>query len=218
MRALFVKPVFIFVFVLSLGFTPARVSRSSGYLRRKIVRKAVRFIGNRDRRLYVEGRRFRGDCSGFVRACYYEALEKDIGYFKRNVSGGGVTRLYNIFKTGRLTNGQEPVPGDLIFFHNTYDRNRNQKRDDFFTHAGIVEEVKRDGSVTYIHRVRNGVRRYVINMNNPRLYKKDGKKINDYLRRRPSGDPNRHRYLGSAMFACYVNVLGVLFPDRANAD
>ena len=37
-------------------------------------------------------------------------------------------------------------------FRDTYDRNRNRRRDDDLTHVAIVESVASDGTITLVHK------------------------------------------------------------------
>jgi hypothetical protein len=70
-----------------------------------------------------------------------------------------------------------PQPGDLVFFRNTYDRNRDGKLNDGLTHVGVVESVAADGTVSFVHRIHGGVKRGKLQPFVPRDIKR-----NDYLR------------------------------------
>ena len=97
----------------------------------------------------------------------------------------GVTALYRYaLNHGRVYNGGRPVPGDLVFFRETYDQNRDGRRNDGLTHVGIVDQVDADGTVTVIHRVKRGVVRYRMNLARPRVAKdpNTGRILNDTLR------------------------------------
>jgi len=101
--------------------------------------------------LVVHDRTFNIDCSGTVMAIYYYAgidLSKDFSKYK----GGGVSRIYQYLKAHNLIYfTKTPVPGDIIFWDNTYDSNNDGIRNDNLTHAGIVVNVSEDKTVTYIH-------------------------------------------------------------------
>jgi hypothetical protein len=80
-----------------------------------------------------------------------------------------------------------PSPGDLVFFDDTWDRNRNGRRDDPLTHVGLVEWVDVDGTVTFLHRGGQGVARAHLNLRRPDVARApDGRSLNAPLRQRTS--------------------------------
>jgi len=101
--------------------------------------------------LNVNGRIFNLDCSGTVMAVYYYAgidLSRDFGKY----SGGGTSRIYQYLDDKKLLyNTLNPVPGDIIFWDNTFDSNGDGIRNDYLTHMGIVVEVSELGTITYLH-------------------------------------------------------------------
>ena len=101
--------------------------------------------------LNVNGRAFNLDCSGTVMAIYYYAgidLSRDFNKY----TGGGTSRIYQYLDDKKLIyNTKIPVPGDILFWDNTYDSNGDGIRNDYLTHMGIVVEVEKNGNVTYIH-------------------------------------------------------------------
>ena len=123
---------------------------------------------------------FRRDCSGFVIAALAESgvpIQHILP--KRNPGEGGVSMLYRMANDyGRVHHNKRPAVGDLVFFDNTHDRNRNGRLDDPLTHIGIVEAVDADGTVTFIHHVRRGIVRSKLNLYKPH-WKRDsrGKKV-----------------------------------------
>ena len=150
------------------------------------------------RRLILEtaramlGRRSRLDCSGYVLAAY---------------AGAGLTvELPPALNRSRalLVAGREvatPEPGDLAFFRDTYDRNRNGKPDDGITHVALVEAV--DGSsLTLLHRGLRRVERLQMNLERP--WDRD---LNDQLRVRRPRDPGQTRYLAGELFVSFGALL-----------
>jgi len=102
--------------------------------------------------LTVDGKKFRMDCSGVVRAIYQKAginLARD---FKK-YTGGGVQRIHKtLYSKGLIYRPTVPVPGDILFWDNTYDANRNGRADDVLSHIGmVVSSNKRTGEVIYVH-------------------------------------------------------------------
>jgi hypothetical protein len=151
------------------------------------------------------GKRFPYDCTGVVLAAYAplgislkgEAQEGD----------NGVTAVYRFAQRyGRTYEGGRPVPGDLVFFKNTYDLNRDGMTNDGLTHIALVEEVQSDGTIVLIHRVSRGITRYRMNLFHPDKHKnpQTGETWNDYLR--GSGFMRKAR-LTSELFASYATLL-----------
>lgn len=153
----------------------------------------------------VGGRAFPSDCTGLVEAVYSQAgisLRKSV-----KPGDNGVTAMYRYAQAhGRVYTGGRPSPGDLVFFRETYDQNRDGRRNDGLTHVGIVDQVAADGTVTVIHRVKRGVMRYRMNLSKPRVAKdpRSGKVINDTLR---APGPGRGFALTGQLFAAYATVL-----------
>jgi cell wall-associated NlpC family hydrolase len=153
----------------------------------------------------VSGRAFPSDCTGLVEAVYTQAGLSLKGISKPG--DNGVTALYRYaLNHGRVYNGGRPLPGDLVFFRETYDQNRDGRRNDGLTHVGIVDQVDGDGTVTVIHRVKRGVVRYRMNLSQPKVSKdpKTGKLLNDTLRA-PGG--GKTFALTGQLFAAYASVL-----------
>ena len=102
--------------------------------------------------LTINGHRFKMDCSGVVRAIYFKAgidLAKDFNKYK----GGGTQRIHEILRSkGLIYRPTVPVPGDILFWDNTYDANHNGRSDDTLSHIGmVVSSDKRSGNVVYVH-------------------------------------------------------------------
>jgi cell wall-associated NlpC family hydrolase len=147
--------------------------------------------------------RFNGDCSGFV-AAVYAAEGLDLrGAMQRAAPSerGGARAAWLAARAQGSTFGAEvsPEPGDLVFWHDTYDRNRNRKVDDRFTHVGIVERVE-DGTVHFIHRGGKGVARGVMTLaRRHESSSTDGRRLNSTVRAR--SHPVKHGGLAGELFA-----------------
>ncbi len=168
---------------------------------RAIAGTAVDFIGAR--RVEAAGRRFPFDCSGLARAVYlrhgidlYDGVETDD-------AANGVRLIYrHVASRGLVHQGPDPRPGDLVFFHNTWDRNGDGRTNDLLTHVGIVERVETDGTVVFVSRVSQGIERYRMHLGLPMVHRsQDGRVLNDYMRRKHSADPTPTRYLTGELFA-----------------
>ena len=129
--------------------------------------------------LVVNGQTMRYDCSGFVLTAFGLA----------DISLSGNTRsLFDLAsKEGRLV--KTPHPGDVVFFDNTYDRNKNQRLDDTLTHIAIVVSVDTDETVHMVHLGGSGITDLTMNVAHPADHKSpDGKIWNSYLRVNRKGE------------------------------
>jgi peptidoglycan DL-endopeptidase CwlO len=156
--------------------------------------------------IVMGGKRYGEDCTGLVRAVYAQIGIELMG--QGRAGDNGVTAIWRFASSrGQAYTGGRPVPGDLVFFKETYDLNRDGRDNDGLTHIGIVEYVGDDQTVTVIHRIKKGVVRYRMNLNEPdKTVDAAGRLINDKLR------PPRAKakaMLTSQLFASYVNLLPV---------
>ncbi len=170
--------------------------------RDRLVLDAESFVQARE--LRVADRTFPFDCSGLVGAVLYQnGIDVFRGASELQIRGNGVTILHQFYERyGSLY--QNPVPGigDLVFFSNTYDRNRDRHLNDRLTHVGIVETIDSDGTITFIHQVNGGIHRYVMNLKRPHQHQDEsGKVLNSYLRRRRRSDGAGTPYLTGSLFA-----------------
>jgi peptidoglycan DL-endopeptidase CwlO len=139
----------------------------------RVARSAASFVGKG--KLVVEGKRYRWDCSGFVEAAYAKA-----GFRYE----GSSADLYATARAGGLVDkGKIPRVGDVAFFDDTYDRNKNGRRDDELSHVAIVESVDAAGTITLVHNGSRGVVRIRMNLRHPHDQTDGtGNVINDPLR------------------------------------
>jgi hypothetical protein len=162
------------------------------------------------------GERYNADCTGFVQAVY--ALEgvplRDLMRAAAPGERSGVAAAYRAMEAYGVIfggGGEWPAPGDLVFWHDTYDRNRNGKADDRFTHIGIVEYVV-DGTVVFLHRGGKAVARGAMTPGRPHERTAGGVTVNSPIRARNprlAGVPA----LAGALFAGY----GRIDPRRVPA-
>ena len=129
------------------------------------------------------GQHFPDDCSGLVLGVYASVGVPLTG--SARPGDNGVTAVWRWTSArGRLFRTGRPDPGDLVFFHDTYDRDHDGKLDDGLTHIALVESVDAEGTVSIIHRVSRGVMRYRMNIERPGLRTDpgSGRVLNDWLR------------------------------------
>jgi cell wall-associated NlpC family hydrolase len=172
--------------------------------RERTVEIAKSLVGKQD--IVISGKQFPNDCSGLVRGLFQRLGVDVLSDAKRD--DNAVTAIYRYAERhGRVYTGGRPVAGDLVFFRDTYDLNRDGRENDGLTHVGIVSDVDVDGTVSVIHHVKGGVRRYRMNLTHPGLARStDGHTINDWLR--PAGIRGPAQLTGQ-LFAAYATLLPV---------
>lgn len=171
--------------------------------RARVVRDAAQF--GRAGSFRVDGRAYPKDCSGYVAAVLQRSgLDILEGAKIRQLRGNGVRLIHEFVDRQGQFSSAFAQPGDLVFFSNTFDRNRDGKLNDELTHVGIVTDIARDYTVTFYHYMRGRAVRSVLNLNQPlqRAAADDSRRVvNDYLRRRGSRDPAGTPTLAAQMFA-----------------
>jgi peptidoglycan DL-endopeptidase CwlO len=147
------------------------------------------------------------DCAGFVEALFARAGVNLLS--EARPGDGGVLAFSRYVKRhGRWHTRKLPTAGDLVFFHNSYDRDRNGKLDDLFTHVGIVDEVRADGTSQIIHSTNHGIVREPMNLLRPHeLRDERGQLINAPLRRKLPREPAHTPHLMSELFAGFGTVV-----------
>ena len=151
-------------------------------IRQRIVAAARRHLG----------RAWRGDCSDFVERVHAEAGVPLKVLAARSASEG-------LWRAARPV--ERPRPGDLAFFHDTFDRDGDGRRGDRFTHVALVESISGPRAVL-IHRGSRGIRRLTMN-----LSRRHDPAENGWLRKRRPGDPAGLRLLSGELFAAYATAI-----------
>lgn len=163
------------------------------------------------RKVKVNGRTFRSDCSGFVAGVWSVAgvdLMASVDDAP-GVNGVAMIHRYNE-RFGEHHTRYFPSPGDLAYFDDTYDMNRNGRRDDPLSHVGIVDSVDPDGTIHVIHLSGRGVVRDPMNLLRPSVRTDErGKKINAWLRVKKKNDPPDMPRLMGELFSGFSTVSAV---------
>jgi hypothetical protein len=177
--------------------------------RTAIVQTAGRLVGATT--ILANGRRIAYDCAGVTRAVF---LEHGIDLYESGTpdpKANGVRLIHHhISRHGKFHHGPGVRPGDLIFFDNTWDYNRDGITNDPLTHVGIVERQENDGTVVFISRVAGSIERYRMNLALPHVHRtSEGRILNDYIRRRELDDPPDTAYLTGQLFSGFGTPAGL---------
>jgi len=172
-----------------------------------VAKAAGQLVGQR--RMTGGGETHRYDCSGMVEAAYARA-----GWTYR----GSSKDLYALAgKEGVLHKKKRPLLGDVVFWDNTYDRNRNGRRDDDLTHVGVVEAVLDDDTVRIVHLGSKGVVRIAMNLRQPHeRHDAEGAIINSYLR--ASRDARSGGVLSGELFRGFASLWKLPKDGGATAE
>lgn len=139
--------------------------------------------------LVVNGVPFRMDCSGVARAIYARA-GFDLGTIELGAAVNDTRMLFEVVRRSGSLRRSNPLPGDLVFFDDTWDQNGNGLRDDPLSHVAIVERVEADGTVLLVHRVGRSVVRARMNLEHPHdRHDAKGRPLNHYLRAATTSAP-----------------------------
>lgn len=144
------------------------------------------------------------DCSGLILQIFKQ--NKVILFSEQAIHQPGANGVKIIYDTLKRYKKIFPAvsrvkKGDLVFFNNTYDRNRNRRLDDSLTHIGMIVEVQNNGTVKFIHSTGSGIK--IDSMN---LRDKNNKELNSYLRIKSSRDSYGTKYLTGELFYCFGTI------------
>ncbi|MDH4200218.1 MAG: CHAP domain-containing protein [Spirochaetia bacterium] len=165
----------------------------------RIAKKALEYFEKKTRVVNINGQNLNieTDCSYFVRAAYWEGSGHTIDLFREAVQGRvtdlrtatGVILLDALFRKNHKFDPKSPRVGDVIIFDNTYDKNNNQKRDDYYTHTGIVTGIRQDHTIEFVHgNIGRTIRKGYINFDHKNISVYESQPVNSYIRARYSWD------------------------------
>lgn len=197
--------------VLGHGPAPLDTPEARGE-RERVASAAKELVGQR--KVVVGGERFRFDCSGVTRGIYAQA-GFPLGAPPARAGESDTAALHRFVRERGSLRKSDPLVGDLVFFDDTYDRNRDGQRNDPLSHVGVVESVLEDGTVVFIHHAAGGILRYRMNLRHPttRRDAKSGRVLNHYLRRAEGGEPAK---TSAELFVAFGTVLTGRAPRVAS--
>ncbi|MFW5968651.1 MAG: hypothetical protein ACOCV2_14090 [Persicimonas sp.] len=112
-------------------------------------------------------------------------------------------------EVGKIYHSSTPDVGDIVFFHNTFDRNEDGRNNDWYTFAALVEKTDKDGRITLLGYRDGEVDRFYMNLEDPDTSKsRHGESTNTQLRPRRDDDPPYTQYLAGQLFAGTCSALG----------
>ncbi len=117
-----------------------------------------------------------------------------------------IAELYqHAFSNKLVYQSTRPAVGDLVFFHNTFDRNRDGRWNDWHSLVGIVESVDADETISVLIYQKDKIERIYLNLKYPELKKgKKGQVLNSQLR----ADEGAQKGTAAKLFAGFANLLG----------
>lgn len=143
----------------------------------------------------------------YIQALYkINGVELDVGQGEQTIAA-----MHESFvRRGRIYHVTRPAVGDVVFFHNTFDRNGDGRSNDWYTHVGLVEGVDEDGTIHVLSFINGRVESFPINLEHPDVARApgSGKTWNHTLRRRRGDDLPFTQYLGGELFAGFGSLLG----------
>lgn len=111
-------------------------------------------------------------------------------------------------RSGSIYHTTRPVVGDLVFFHNTYDTNRDGRNNDWYTHVAVVEEVHGNGTIVMLSFRSGRVVRDAMNLEHKHSSERNAQVINARLRAQSRQDADYTQYLAGELFAGFGSALG----------
>ena len=196
------KKIYLSLILFILIWSPFNISAK---ISRLTVRSNALYYTNHVGPFRINNRTYNYDCSGLI----LTILEKSKIYlfhklhFRKNKSI--VFTMYNFLrqKNKIFRSFKNAKIGDLIFFSNTYDANKNNLWDDKFTHIAIIIDIDSNNTITYIHKSGKGIKIAYMNLTYPHRYMKKGKILNSFLRRKKNDDSSFFKYLSGELFTCF---------------
>ncbi len=167
----------------------------------KLLNKSPKLLGLKEFAT-INGFKYNGDCSGFIAFLFHAAGLNLLNLYGQGDSG--VSAIWDGLKINKLLLDHKNLQaGDIVFFDNTYDKNKNGLWDDEFSHIGVVESVDENQTITYLHYGSRGVARAKMNLSYPEIYSKNQSgtmvRYNDLIRNSSKKGVNP-KYLSGALY------------------
>lgn len=109
--------------------------------------------------------------------------------------------IYNYVNTNGKLYKENPKVGDIVFFDNTFDKNKDKEFNDKLTSIGIVVEIDKEGTIYFLYKTSKGVKLRMINLKHPEQEKIKNKNITKtinskmrWLTKKEKEDENNKKY------------------------
>ncbi|MCP4600552.1 MAG: hypothetical protein GY847_08475 [Proteobacteria bacterium] len=99
----------------------------------------------------------------------------------------------------------DPIPGDIVLFHNQWDANLNGEADDWLTGCGVIIE-KHGARFEAVVRTGHAPRRVSVRPDGPSQQVVDDEKVNSFLRVPSRSDSSDTAYLADQLYAGYIDI------------
>lgn len=119
----------------------------------------------------------------------------------RDLYNAAAWRHFN--RAHKTLDGAAPRPGDLVFFHDTHDRNGDGSVDDPYSMVAVVEAVKPSGALICVGDAYDRVIRFSMNATRPAVRRDDrsGEVMNTPIRKRTRKDGPETPVLAGQLYA-----------------
>lgn len=105
-------------------------------------------------------------------------------------------------KTGKVSFGKKLTPGQVIFFHNTSDANKDGRNNDWYTHVAVVKSVESTGTAYLSSKHGKKLQTFMMTLKYPDMASTEsGNPLNSQLRPRKNSDAPYTQYLAGELYA-----------------
>ena len=119
-----------------------------------------------------------------------------------------VVALYKTLKKhSKIDYSSKPVPGDVVFFHNTEDQNSDGRNNDWYTAVGVVTAVDADNTATVSIYRQNRVNAIHLNLERPDVSTDGDRTLNSALRQPGTNDAPHTQYYSGQLFAGFSRTM-----------
>lgn len=105
-------------------------------------------------------------------------------------------------KSGKVSFGKKLTPGQVIFFHNTSDANKDGRNNDWYTHIAVVKSVESTGTAYLSAKHGKKLQTFTMSLKYPDMASTEsGNPLNSELRPRKNSDAPYTQYLAGELYA-----------------
>ena len=103
---------------------------------------------------------------------------------------------------------ESPEVGDLVFFHNTFDANKDGRNNDWYSTCGVVTSVGGNEVIEFVAPVNGKVGTFSLTVGRPEVRRDESSRqtLNSFLRSKSLSDPEYTQYLAGELFAGFASL------------